>query len=81
MQAQDVEEILENSLPECEVSVKVDSGHYFINVIGDMFAGMSRVKKQQTVYGVLNEHIASGAMHALHIKTYTPDEWQAAQGE
>jgi acid stress-induced BolA-like protein IbaG/YrbA len=30
------------------------------------------------VYAAVNEHIASGAIHALTIKAYTPAEWQTA---
>ena len=44
--------------------------------VGALFDGMSRVKKQQTVYAPLMEHIASNAIHALSIKAFTPDEWK-----
>ena len=44
-----------------------------------MFADMSPVKKQQAVYATLGDHITSGAVHALSIKTYTPEEWEKAQ--
>ena len=37
--------------------------------------GMSRVKKQQTVYGPLMEYIADNRIHAVSIKAYTPAEW------
>jgi acid stress-induced BolA-like protein IbaG/YrbA len=37
------------------------------------------VKKQQLVYQCLQQHIASGAIHALTIKTYTPEQWQTLQ--
>ena len=40
-----------------------------------LFDGMSRVKKQQTVYGPLMEYIADNRIHAVSIKAYTPAEW------
>lgn len=43
--------------------------------MGDLFAEMSRVKKQQTVYGPLMGLIAENRIHAVSIKTYTPQEW------
>ena len=33
------------------------------------------VKEQKMVYALLNEHIQSGAIHALTIKAYTPEEY------
>ena len=44
--------------------------------VAEFFNGMSRVKKQQTIYAPLTEEIASNAIHALSIKALTPDEWQ-----
>jgi acid stress-induced BolA-like protein IbaG/YrbA len=29
------------------------------------------------VYAAINEHIASGELHAIAMKTYTPEKWQA----
>ena len=44
--------------------------------MGEMFDGMSRVKKQQSVYGPLMEFIADNRIHAVSIKAYTPAEWE-----
>ena len=41
----------------------------------EMFDGMSRVKKQQSVYAPLMEYIADNRIHALSIKAFTPQEW------
>jgi acid stress-induced BolA-like protein IbaG/YrbA len=35
------------------------------------------IAEQKMVYATLNQHIQSGAIHALTIKAYTPDEWAA----
>lgn len=43
--------------------------------VGEMFDGMSRVKKQQAVYAPLMEYIADNRIHALSIKAFTPQEW------
>ena len=42
--------------------------------VGEMFDGMSRVKKQ-AVYAPLMEYIADNRIHALSIKAFTPQEW------
>jgi acid stress-induced BolA-like protein IbaG/YrbA len=33
------------------------------------------IAEQKMVYATVNEHIQSGAIHALTIKACTPDEW------
>ncbi len=39
------------------------------------FDGMSRVKKQQLIYGPLMDYIQRNDIHALSIKAFTPEEW------
>ena len=77
MQPTEMESILRAALPLDEIYAKGDDGsHFQVIVVGALFDGMSRVKKQQTVYAPLMEHIASNAIHALSIKAFTPDEWK-----
>ena len=75
MQAQDIQALLEAKLESCEVNVQGDGSHFDITVISVMFDGLRAVKKQQIVYAVLSEEIASGAIHAVNMKLYTPQEW------
>ncbi|MFN7317525.1 MAG: BolA/IbaG family iron-sulfur metabolism protein, partial [Microcystis sp.] len=39
--------------------------------------GKTRVKQHQMVYGALQSALATEAIHALALKTYTPDSWAA----
>jgi len=75
MQATDVEKIIRDQLENVDVKVEVDGSHYQVTAIGEVFAGMGAVKKQQLIYGCLNQHIIDGTIHAVIIKTYTPEEW------
>ena len=77
MQATEVEKIIRDQLENVEVKVEVDGSHYQVTAISDVFAGMGAVKKQQLIYGCLNQHIMDGTIHAVIIKTYTPEEWAA----
>ncbi|WP_151702973.1 BolA family protein [Nitrincola alkalilacustris] len=77
MQAQEVKQIIESQLEGCQVITAGEGCDFQITVIGEMFAGLSPVKKQQRVYACLQDQIASGAIHAITIKTYTPEQWQA----
>lgn len=78
MNPEDIEELLRVTLTDCEVNVSGSGSHFDINVIGEIFAGLRPVRRQQLVYAVLTEHIASGAIHAVNIRTSTPGE-SAAQ--
>lgn len=70
-----IKQQLNSALELTELHVKADGTHFEVIAVGDLFAGMSRVKKQQTVYGPLKEFIADNRIHALSIKAFTPDEW------
>jgi acid stress-induced BolA-like protein IbaG/YrbA len=79
MNPEDVQKMIEAGLPGCEVKVTGDGSHFDATVIGEMFDGMSQVKKQQAVYKTLGDKITSGEVHALTIKAFTPEEYEKAQ--
>jgi acid stress-induced BolA-like protein IbaG/YrbA len=78
MAPEDIKHLLEQAFEGASVMAQGDGSHFKVRLVSDVFAGMRPVKKQQMVYQVLNEHIKSGAIHALSIETYTTDEWEKA---
>ena len=78
MEVSEIKALIENGLPEVEVKVTGDGSHYEAIVIGECFDGQSMGAQQKMVYATVNEHITSGAIHALTIKTYTPAQWEKA---
>lgn len=78
MQPSDVKALLENRLDGCEFHIQGEGCNFQVVAVGEIFEGLSPVKRQQMIYGALTEEIASGALHAVSIKTYTPQQWQAA---
>ncbi|MEH6651491.1 MAG: BolA/IbaG family iron-sulfur metabolism protein [Motiliproteus sp.] len=77
MQAAEVKQLIEQQLDGCEAIMAGEGCDFQVSVVGEIFAGLSPVKKQQLVYGCVTDLIASGAIHAITIKTYTPQQWQA----
>jgi acid stress-induced BolA-like protein IbaG/YrbA len=77
MNPEEIEQIIESNLEGSKATVTADGNKYEATVISNAFEGLSLVKKHQLVYALLNEHIASGVIHALTIKAYTPAEWEA----
>ena len=57
-----------------------DGQHFEAIVVSAEFEGKSRVQRQQRVYQTLKEKLATGELHALSFKTFTPAEWSAQRG-
>jgi acid stress-induced BolA-like protein IbaG/YrbA len=61
----------------CEhLNVAGDGQHFEALIVSGEFAGLNRVKRQQRVYATLRERLDSGELHALSMKTLTPEEWK-----
>lgn len=74
-----VEAMLKAALPNAQVQVQDLTGtrdHYQVIVVSSAFEGKTTVKQHQMVYGALKEAMSSEAIHALTMKTYTPEAWQ-----
>lgn len=78
MQPSDVKARLESRIGDCEFHIQGEGCNFQVIAVGESFEGLSPVKRQQLIYGALSEEIASGALHAVSIKTYTPAQWQDA---
>jgi acid stress-induced BolA-like protein IbaG/YrbA len=74
-----IKRLVEAGLPDCEIRVETDGYKYHVVAIGDHFAGLSPVKRQQAVYGCITHLIADGTLHAVTMQTFTRDEWQHRQ--
>ena len=57
------------------LNVDGDGHHFEAVVVSDAFAGKTRVQRHQLVYQTLGDRMRD-EIHALSIKTYTPQEWQ-----
>ncbi len=57
--------------------VSGDGRHFEAVVVSAEFDGLSRVRRHQRVFQTLGERMRD-EIHALSIKTYTPQEWAAA---
>ena len=77
MQIDEIKNLLAEHFVDAHIEVILDGSHANITIVSDVFAGLNPVKKQQSVYAVLAEAIASGDIHAVNMKTYTPAEWQS----
>ena len=72
-----VQKIIQERLTNAEVKVVGDGQHFEAIIVSPDFVGKTRIKQHQIVYGVLQSELASETIHALSLKTYTPETWQA----
>lgn len=77
MSPEDIKSALETALSPVHLDIQVEGSHVHVVVASAAFEGLNAVKKQQAVYAAFGDAISSGAVHAVHMKTYTPDEWAA----
>ncbi|MFZ9739733.1 MAG: BolA family protein [Prochlorotrichaceae cyanobacterium] len=77
-----VENLIKSHIEDSQVFVEDLTGggdHLQVTVVSPLFQGKTRVKQHQMVYGAVQGEMASEAIHALALKTFTPEEWQQAQ--
>lgn len=78
METSEVQRLIEAGLPGAQVTVTGDGSHFDAVVISPAFEGKSLVAQQKMVMAAVAQQIASGALHALSIKAYTPEKWAQA---
>ena len=78
----EVERLLRARFSDAELELVDLTGtrdHYQARVVSSAFAGKSQIEQHQLVYGALGAAM-SGAIHALALKTFTPDAWAKING-
>jgi stress-induced morphogen len=70
------------ALPDAHVEVQDLTGggdHYQALVVSEAFVGKKLVQQHQLIYRALRTELANESIHALALKTYTPEDWAANQ--
>lgn len=74
MNADTIRHLIESGLPGARVDVRGDDGvHFEATVVCAAFAGKLPLARHRMVYATLGD-LMGGAIHALQLKTVTPDE-------
>ncbi len=53
--------------------------HYQVQVVSSAFAGKMMIEQHRMVMATVQAEIDSGEVHALSMKTYTPEQFEKAQ--
>ena len=65
--------------PEAFIQAANQGNKFDVRVVDASFEGKRLVQRQQAVYGLVGDIIASGEIHALNIQALTPQEWEQMQ--
>ncbi len=80
MTAQEITDRLREALPAARVDVRTDDNTHFEALVVDAgFDGMRSIARHQKVYAILGDAVGR-EIHALALKTLTPEEFDARQG-
>jgi len=77
---QDIKTWIENGLAQARVEIDGDGHHFNAVIVSPAFAGKSRIQQHQLVYQALGDKMKS-EIHALSMRTLTPEEWDTEQGQ
>lgn len=74
LDAETIQKLIETGLPGARAQVSGEDGvHFEATVVSDAFRGKLPLARHRLVYATLGE-LMGGAIHALALKTVTPDE-------
>jgi len=71
-----IEQSIRAGLAVTHVEVTGDGAHFEAVIVSPKFAGLNRVRQHQLVYAALGDRMRE-EIHALSMKTFSPDEWAA----
>ena len=78
LEATHVEVLDESHLHAGHAGAASGAGHFRATIVSRHFEGLSRVASQRRVYEALSEEMGP-EIHALAMKTYTPEKWSEEQ--
>jgi len=81
-EADEIKRLIETAIAGASARVNDDAGdkeHFSAEVVAEAFVGIGLVKQHQLVYRALGTRMGN-EIHALQLKTYTPDQWNKKEG-
>jgi acid stress-induced BolA-like protein IbaG/YrbA len=77
MEPREIARLLEQGLDDAEVHVEGDGRHFQALIVSPAFEGKSLIKRHRMVYDILGEHIDADVLHAISMRTLTPEQRRA----
>ena len=67
------------ALPDAQVTIRDLTGtgdHFEARVVSATFEGKTMLDQHSAVYAPLQDLLDSGELHALALRTYSPEQWK-----
>jgi stress-induced morphogen len=78
MSPDEIKNRIETLAPRTKVTIKDLTGtqdHYEATVVSSVFEGRPTIEQHRMVLEILKTEVESGDVHALSLKTYTPEQY------
>lgn len=80
MDPETIRTIISEGLTGARVDVDGDGHHFQAVIVSPDFEGKTPIARQRMVNELLKAHIDSGALHAISMRTLTPEQWTGENG-
>ena len=75
MTEDDLKHLISSSLACTHLALEGDGRHWFATIVSTEFQGLRAIARHQRVYKTLGTRMQTDEVHALSMKTFTPEEW------
>ena len=75
---EEIKTTLERALPGSTIEMQDLTGggdHWQVFIVSPAFEGKGLVEQHQMVYSALKDEMGDQRIHALALKTFTPEQW------
>ena len=76
MEPDEIRRLIENGLDCAHIEVTGDGRHFNAVVVSEAFAGKPAIRQHRLVYETLGDRFDNDTLHALALRTYTPEQWK-----
>ncbi len=80
MNIDEMKTVIETAIPTAFVLVEsADNVHFYATIVAEQFTEMTKMQQHKLVMNLFKEEMANESIHALSIKTFTPEKWASLQ--
>ena len=72
-------DIVNSCVNNAELYLEGEDCNFSIKVVSNDFVGKSTLERQKLVLSGFSDLLRKGDLHALSVKSFTPEEWQEQQ--
>lgn len=82
MNTDDIKAAIEAAIPtDFVLAESADNVHFYATIVSSAFEGVSKMKQHKLIMDIFHDAIANETIHALSLKTFTPEKWSQLQSE